>query len=403
MSDGHPLEESRLGVGLRWLQAHALWYHDRYDVLGRVYTVVGITRGCLGAHAVLVNLFIVLPRATNREGVIVATLALVFWHFFISVRMRKPARRTCRAHMADLGVTVTLVLATALVVPPGAAPLSLAGYWLGGAAAYAALFYSVRCGVIFAVITSAALLVTPDHFSMERVGVSFVLILFTACLGLLISQFRTTIIEQEQERIRSAALAERERLSRLVHDGALQVLALVERDGPSLGPRGIRLAALARESEAQLRSHLQDREVLDVVQTTTVDLAAVLDKYESAKVTVSTMASLVQVPRFLADEVEAALTEILKNVDKHAGEDAQVWILLDQELSDEVILWVRDNGVGMRADQVEAAAAKGRMGIRDSIVGRMSALGGSAILKSSPGAGAEWELRFPIDVEAIES
>ena len=42
------------------------------------------------------------------------------------------------------------------------------------------------------------------------------------------------------------------------------------------------------------------------------------------------------------------------------------------------------------------------MGIRDSIVGRMAGLGGTAILKSSPGAGAEWELRFPIDVEGLE-
>ena len=43
-----------------------------------------------------------------------------------------------------------------------------------------------------------------------------------------------------------------------------------------------------------------------------------------------------------------------------------------------------------------------RMGIRDSIVGRMAGLGGTAILKSSPGAGAEWELRFPVDVEGME-
>ena len=109
------------------------------------------------------------------------------------------------------------------------------------------------------------------------------------------------------------------------------------------------------------------------------------------------------VPRRLVDEVEAALTEMLKNVEKHAGRDAQVWILLDQEMDDEVILWVRDNGVGMTADQVQAAADKGRMGIRDSIVGRLAAVGGSATLKSSPGSGTEWELRFPLDVEAIEA
>lgn len=382
---------------------HSLWYRDRHDVLSRVYAVVEVARGLLGVHVVLVNFLLVLPRADNRLGVIAATLALVFWHIFISLRMRKPSKRTPAAHLADLGVTVTIVLVTALVLPPGGAPLTLAGYWAGGAAAYAALFNSVRYGVLFSVVIASSMLMVPSHFSLERLGSSFVMILLTACLGVLISQFRATIVEQEQERVRSAALGERERLSRLVHDGALQVLALVEREGPSLGPRGIRLAALARESEMQLRSHLQDRDVLNVEPTTTVDLAAVLDKYESAKVTVATMASLVEIPRPLADEIEAALAEILNNVEEHAGPDARVWILLDQEMCDEVILWVRDNGVGMSAQQVEAAAANGRMGIRDSIVGRMAALGGSAILKSSPGAGAEWELRFPIDVDAMES
>src|SRR5699024_4107521 len=128
-----------------------------------------------------------------------------------------------------LGVTVTIVLVTALVLPPGGAPLTLAGYWAGGAAAYAALFNSVRYGVLFSVVIASSMLMVPSHFSLERLGSSFVMILLTACLGVLISQFRATIVEQEQERVRSAALGERERLSRLVHDGALQVLALVER------------------------------------------------------------------------------------------------------------------------------------------------------------------------------
>ena len=333
---------------------------------------------------------------------VLVTVAMVAWHVFITFRMRRPHRRTPPYFLADLAVTVAIVLSTVLVVPPGAAPLSLAGYWMGGAAAHAALFRSTRWGVAFALATSAASLAVPSHFAMERLGTSFIIILMTTCLGYLIAQFRATIIEQEQERLRSAALAERERLSRIVHDGALQVLALVEREGPALGARGMRLAALARESEAQLRALLQDREIVAIEHTQMVDLAAALDKYQSARVTVSTMAGVVMAPRLLVDEVECTVVEILKNVRAHAGALAQAWILLDQERDDEVILWVRDNGVGMSAEQVQAAATAGRMGIRDSIVGRMAALGGSAILKSSPGAGTEWELRFPIDLDAVE-
>ncbi|WGT48023.1 sensor histidine kinase [Tessaracoccus lacteus] len=385
---------------LTWVRAQALWFRDRDDLLGRVLVVCEGARGLLALQAAAVNLAIVLPRSDNVIGVAAATIALLYWQLFLSWRMRRPQQRTLSTHLADLGVTCAIILTTAQVAPE-ASVLTLAGYWAGGCAAYAAVFRSIRWGVGFALVTAAAMLVDPGGFVGERVGLAFAMVVLSAALALLINQFRATIIQQEQERMRSASLAERERLSRIVHDGALQVLALVEREGASLGPRGLRLAALARESEAQLRSHLQDREV-EVAAADTVDLAAALDKYGSARVTVSTMASLVTVPRRLVDEIEATLAEILTNVERHAGPGAQVWILLDQELDDEVILWVRDNGVGMSAGQAQEAADNGRLGIRDSIVGRMAALGGSAILKSSPGAGTEWELRFPLDGPEME-
>lgn len=358
-------------------------------------------RGLLALQAVFLNLFLVLPRSTNAVGVTAATVGLIYWQLFVSWRMRRSQQRTLITHVADLGVTVTLIGTTSLVAPTGVATLSLAAYWAGGCAAYVAVFRSLRWGIGFAAVVGAALLADPGWIVEQRATMAFAILVLTAGLGLLVSQFRQTLREQEAERARTVALAERERLSRIVHDGALQVLALVEREGASLGTRGAWLASLARDSEAQLRAHLQDREV-NVELADIVDLAASLDKYSAARVTVSTMASGVMVPRALVDEVEATLAEILTNVDRHAGPGAQVWILLDQELADEVILWVRDNGVGMSAEQAQEAADNGRLGIRDSIVGRMNALGGSAILKSSPGAGTEWELRFPIDADDLE-
>ena len=50
-----------------------------------------------------------------------------------------------------------------------------------------------------------------------------------------------------------AATAERQRLARSVHDGALQVLALVHRDGLAAGGRWAELGAAAAEQEAALR------------------------------------------------------------------------------------------------------------------------------------------------------
>lgn len=371
------------------------WFRHAHDGLGRIYTVCTTVRMIMAVHAILLNLFVVWPVAHNRFLLVVACLLIAAWTVFISVWLRRPRRRTPAAFVADLLVSVTVVGMTPLVADGADVPLTLAAYWAGGCAVYGAILLSTRWGLIQATVVSAAYFAVPPFITARRLDM-VVLILATAfCLGALINQFRMTLEERERERTRSAALTERERLSRLVHDGALQVLALVEREGPSLGPRGMRLASLARESESQLRTLLQDRAFGEDESGPLVDMAAVLDTYESARVTVSTMAGQVMVPRSMMDEVEATLHEILSNVEHHAGAQASVWVLLDQEQDDEVILWVRDNGVGMAPDSVSDASEHGRLGIRDSIVGRMTAMQGTAMLKSTPGVGTEWELRFP--------
>lgn len=375
------------------------WERDNADMLGRVYQVAVLVRCALGLHAVFVNLVLVLPEANRPWLVIAASLVIVFWSMFISERLMAPARRTFAYMALDATVTSLVVFSTGLAVNPGISELSLAGYWTAGAAVYAAICLSPMAGFFSATVACIGFFVFPAHISWQRAGTAFVIVLISASMGVLVDQFRRTIVEQEQEKVRVAALAERERLSRIVHDGALQVLALVEREGPALGPVGMRLAVLARESESQLRAHLQDREITTLGGKAEVDLAAVLDKFSSARITVSTMAGEVKVTRDIVEEIESTLLEIFKNVDRHAGEGAQVWVLLDQEVDDEVIVWVRDNGRGMDARAARQAAEDGRFGIRDSIIGRIAAIGGSAILKSAPGAGTEWELRIPIDVE----
>ncbi|RMB59656.1 sensor histidine kinase [Tessaracoccus antarcticus] len=380
------------------LRASRAWFRHAHDVLGRVYTVCTTVRAVMALHAIFLNLFLVLPEAHNKPGVVLVCFVIAAWTVLVSILLRRPRRRTPWVFVADLLVTVAVVLATPLVAEGGDVPLTLAAYWGGGCAVYAAILLSTRWGMLQAVIISAAYVAVPPYLTLRRIDMVVLILATTFCLGALISQFRMTLAEQERNRVRNASLAERERLARIVHDGALQVLALVEREGPSLGPRGMRLASLARESESQLRNLLQDREIGDDAPDSLVDLAAALDKYQSARVTVSTMAGTVMLRRRVVDEVEATLLEALTNVERHAGPDASVWVLLDQESDDEVILWVRDNGTGMSADAVTDASARGRLGIRDSIVGRMSALQGSAMLKSTPGLGTEWELRFPVDM-----
>lgn len=397
--DDAELPASSKSLALAFLHAPRLWFKERHDVLGNVYQVALVVRLLIGLHAVVLDLFFVLPVAGRPWVVVVAVAIIVSWGTFISLRLLRPSKRTMVAFVADALVTLAVVVLTPLALAPEAPMSSLAGFWICGAALYAAIFASPWVGTASAALAAVGLFVVPSQIDLPRVSVAFAIVVLAAALGMLIAQFRRTIVEQEQERIKVAALAERERLSRIVHDGALQVLALVEREGPALGPMGMRLATLARESEAQLRVHLQDREVGELSREALVDITGALDKYNSARVTVSVMAGEVLAPRFIVDEVEATLREILKNVERHAGEGAEAWILLDQEVDDEVILWVRDNGIGMTAKKARKATEQGRFGIRDSIIGRISAIGGSAILKSAPGAGTEWELRIPIEME----
>ncbi|GAB3817924.1 DUF5931 domain-containing protein [Tessaracoccus terricola] len=383
---------------VRWLKATSAWFRHGYDLLGRALNVLVLVRGVLAVQAVVHNLVFVLPNASQPAGVVAVTAVIVCWTVLVSWRFRKPSGRTSGMFVADLVVTMAITASTALLGGGGVTTMPLAALWMAGSSLYVAVLSSRLWAFASAVAVSVVYLLVASNITLGHLNMVLITLIATYTLGELMSQFKASITEQERERIRTVALAERERLSRIVHDGALQVLALVEREGPSLGPRGIRLAALARESESQLRNLLRDREIVDEEQEALVDLAAALDKYQSARVTVSTMAGQVMVPRPVVDEVEATLLEALKNVEKHAGEDAEAWVLLDQETDDEVILWVRDNGVGMSADEVTDASIRGRMGIKDSIVGRMSALGGSAMLKSSPGLGTEWELRFPVDM-----
>lgn len=56
---------------------------------------------------------------------------------------------------------------------------------------------------------------------------------------------------------------------------------------------------------------------------------------------------------------------------------------------------VRDEGPGIPENRLHQAAREGRLGVRESICGRMTDLGGRASLLTRRGLGTEWELTLP--------
>jgi signal transduction histidine kinase len=190
-----------------------------------------------------------------------------------------------------------------------------------------------------------------------------------------------------------AAAAERERLARSIHDGVLQVLGLVHRNGREAGGRWEVIAAAAAEQEAALRGLITSRPQ-QPLQPGSSDLAELLRGLRGPQVTVSTPADPVLLEAATATEIRDAVRAALHNVSAHAGRTAQAWVLLES-LDTELRVTVRDDGVGMPAERLAAARAEGRIGVARSVCGRITGLGGQCTVSSTPGAGTEIDMVVP--------
>jgi signal transduction histidine kinase len=60
-----------------------------------------------------------------------------------------------------------------------------------------------------------------------------------------------------------------------------------------------------------------------------------------------------------------------------------------------IVVTVRDSGPGIPDGRVDEAEAAGRLGISQSIRGRVRELGGEVRVSSAPGQGTEIEMRVP--------
>ena len=82
------------------------------------------------------------------------------------------------------------------------------------------------------------------------------------------------------------------------------------------------------------------------------------------------------------------------DVAKHAGDGASAWVLVEDD-GTYVTVSVRDDGTGFAPGTLAAAEQAGRLGVAQSLVGRMRSLGGDATVSSVSGSGTEVELRIP--------
>jgi signal transduction histidine kinase len=321
--------------------------------------------------------------------------ALAAWTVFAWWAYAAARRRRAWLLLADLAVAVAAIAVSPYVKGEGF-NATLPGYWVMACVIAWSILWRWPGGLVAGIAVSVADLSIRDDFTQKSYGNVFLLILGGAMIGFLSGLLQQMAGQRDRAERAAASAAERQRLARVVHDGVLQALALVQRRAPELGPDGAELGRLAGEQELRLRSFVQQdsREVPPPLGD--LDLVELLAALQTPTVHVAVPGTSATMPAERASEVVAAVESCLSNVRHHVGRDAEAWVLLE-ELEDRWVVSVRDDGPGIPAGRLEASAAEGRLGVQQSIVGRVRDLGGTATLESHPGQGTEWELAVPRD------
>jgi signal transduction histidine kinase len=301
--------------------------------------------------------------------------------------------------MALAGILLTMVLDSRAQVVAG--QTTLPSIWAGGSVLAFAIKGGWRWGALASAIVGVSNVIERGTVSSGNVH-SIVLLFFVSTgIGYVVELARGSERALARALRIESATRERERLARNIHDSVLQVLAMVQRRGAEIGGEAAELGRLAGEQETALRTLVSGRPVpppraagAGAPEEQCLDLRGLLGRYASAGVTVAVPAAPVVLDADAAEQVAAAVAAALDNVECHAGPRARAWILVEEE-PDEVLVTVRDDGPGIPEGRLADAEREGRLGVAQSIRGRLRDLGGDAVLLSVPGQGTEVELRVP--------
>lgn len=190
------------------------------------------------------------------------------------------------------------------------------------------------------------------------------------------------------ERLMRIRAQERAEVAAHVHDSVLHTLTLIQRSADD--PREV--SRLARAQERELRAWLyrpegtgRDDEPATLAEAVRAAAAEVEDAH-GVPVEVVCVGDCPLDERLVAT-IQAAREAMVNGAKYGGGAAVQVYAEVEDR---KVFVSVRDHGPGFDLDAVPAD----RMGVRESIIGRMRRNGGEARLRPAPGGGTEVELEM---------
>ncbi|MGK4583732.1 MacS family sensor histidine kinase [Kitasatospora sp. HPMI-4] len=322
---------------------------------------------------------------------------LTLWTLASTRAFANPHRCSRYVLGTDLAIAVTgIVLSGAIDTPARihAGALTLPTIWAAGTVLGFAGRSGRRAAAFAGTVIGLANFAGHGGLTGDNVHNTVLLLVAGCAIGYVLELARAGEAALVRALQVEAATRERERLSRDIHDGVLQVLALVQRQEGGLGELG----RLAGEQERALRTLMTGAPLPRQSAGAEADLRVLLTPYADDRVTLSAPATPVLLPGRVAGELAAAVGAAVDNVHRHAGERARAWILVEDE-PEAVTVSIRDDGPGFPAGRLGEAERAGRLGVAQSIRGRLLDLGGTAELYSVPGEGVEVELRVPREGE----
>ncbi|MFI7127597.1 PspC domain-containing protein [Nonomuraea sp. NPDC050153] len=244
-------------------------------------------------------------------------------------------------------------------------------------------------GVVLVVIGAAGFLYAEGELNQAKPGLMFTVVVVGGLAVIAAPWLAGLWKELQLERRERIRQEERAEVAAMVHDSVLHTLTLIQRVAHD--PREV--TRLARAQERDLRNWLyQPAQDADATVAAAVRrIAAEEEDAHGVPIEVVCVGDIALDPAGkLAAQLKAA-RQAMVNAAKYSGSPS-ISVYAEVE-GEEVTIFVKDRGKGFDLDAVPLD----RMGIRESIIGRMERHGGTARVRTSVGEGTEVMLTMKVE------